>query len=91
MKPNTRRCVSCRQIATKDNFLRIVRVYPSRQVQLDQGMGRSAYLCPKASCLKEARHKNRLSRALKTPVPESIYQLLSERMTHSILQQPPSE
>lgn len=80
MKPNYRRCVSCRQISSKDYFWRIVRVYPSRQLQLDQGMGRSAYICPSASCLKEARQKNRLGRSLKVPIPEYIYQLLAERM-----------
>lgn len=80
MKPNYRRCISCRQIAPKNFFWRIVRVYPSRQVQLDQGMGRSAYICPTASCLTVARQKNRLGRALKAPVPDRIYQLLSERL-----------
>jgi len=80
MKPNYRRCISCRTIAPKDSFWRIVRVYPSRQVQLDQGMGRSAYLCPQASCLQAARHKNRLGRALKASVPEEIYQSLLGRI-----------
>ncbi|ACK70779.1 protein of unknown function DUF448 [Gloeothece citriformis PCC 7424] len=81
MKPNYRRCVSCGQVALKDSFWRIVRVYPSRKLQLDYGMGRSAYLCPCASCLKEARQKNRLGRALRVPIPDYIYQALSERLT----------
>jgi predicted RNA-binding protein YlxR (DUF448 family) len=80
MKPNYRRCLSCRRVAPKEVFWRIVRVYPSRQVQLDQGMGRSAYLCPQASCLRAAQHKNRLGRALKASVPDSIYQSLWERL-----------
>lgn len=80
MKPNYRRCVSCRHIALKEFFWRIVRVYPSRQVQLDQGMGRSAYICRSMKCIKEARQKNRLGRALKVPFPDDIYQLLAERM-----------
>jgi predicted RNA-binding protein YlxR (DUF448 family) len=44
-------------------------------------MGRSAYLCPQASCLRAARQKNRLGRSLKAPVPEQIYQILEERLT----------
>ncbi len=80
MKPNYRRCVSCRQVAAKESFWRIVRVYPSQQVQLDRGMGRSAYLCPQASCLEAARKKNRLGRSLKAPVPEHIYQSLWQRL-----------
>ena len=83
MKPNYRRCLNCRQVAPKETFWRVVRDSSSRQVQLDRGMGRSAYLCPQESCLKAAQHKNRLGRALKAPVPESIYQALWERLTPS--------
>ncbi|EAZ92148.1 YlxR family protein [Crocosphaera chwakensis] len=80
IKPNYRRCISCRRVAPKEAFWRIVRVYPSRQVQLDQGMGRSAYLCPNKSCLTLASQKNRLGRGLKASVPDSIYQTLWERL-----------
>ncbi|MEA5535870.1 YlxR family protein [Crocosphaera sp. XPORK-15E] len=80
MKPNYRRCISCRKVAPKEAFWRIVRVYPSRQVQLDQGMGRSAYLCPQESCLRLAHKKNRLGRALKASPPDSIYQQLWGRL-----------
>ncbi|MEB3311284.1 MAG: YlxR family protein [Snowella sp.] len=82
MKPNYRRCISCRKVAPKEEFWRIVRVYPSRQVQLDQGIGRSAYLCPQPNCLQAARQKNRLGRALKAPVPDTLFQLLEERLAH---------
>ena len=57
MEPNYRRCISCRRVALKQEFWRIVRVYPSGELQLDQGMGRSAYLCPQASCLQAAKKK----------------------------------
>lgn len=75
-KPNQRRCISCRQVADKGEFWRLVRVYPSHRVQLDKGMGRSAYLCRAASCLTAAQKKNRLGRSLKAPVPIDIYEIL---------------
>jgi len=81
MKPNFRRCISCRTIAPKDDFWRIVRVHPTRTVQLDQGMGRSAYLCPNANCLKAAQRKNRLGRALKATVSEDVYNQLWQRLS----------
>jgi predicted RNA-binding protein YlxR (DUF448 family) len=81
MKPNYRRCIVCRHVAPKKSFWRVVRVYPSHQVQLDGGMGRSAYLCPNIECLKAAQKKNRLGRSLKVAVPDSIYQRLWERLT----------
>jgi predicted RNA-binding protein YlxR (DUF448 family) len=80
MKPNYRRCLSCRKVAPKESFWRVVRVFSSQQVQLDQGIGRSAYLCPEASCLQTARQKNRLSKVIKASVPEQIYQSLEERL-----------
>lgn len=80
MKPNYRRCVSCRRVALKEEFWRIVRIYPSEQLQLDQGIGRSAYLCKQESCLVAARKKNRLGRALKAPVPEEMYKTLWQRL-----------
>ncbi|HAC62310.1 MAG TPA: DUF448 domain-containing protein [Cyanothece sp. UBA12306] len=80
MKPNYRRCISCRKLALKQDFWRIVRLYPSYEVKLDQGMGRSAYLCPQESCLDNASKKNRLGRVLKATVPKSIYESLWERL-----------
>jgi len=49
-------------------------------VKLDQGMGRSAYLCPNASCLKQAEKKNRLGKVLKAPIPNDLYQMLQARL-----------
>lgn len=80
MEPNYRRCLSCRKVALKQDFWRIIRIYPSRQVQLDEGMGRSAYICPQASCLAAAQKKNRLGRSLRTSVSEELYQSLWQRL-----------
>lgn len=80
MEPNNRRCVSCRQVAPKAAFWRIVRVYPSGLVQLDEGMGRSAYLCQNSSCLAAAQKKNRLGRSLRAAVSEEIYKTLWQRL-----------
>ncbi len=76
MEPNLRCCVVCRKVAPKKTFWRVVRVYPSHQVQLEKGMGRSAYLCQNAECLKAAQKKNRLGRSLKASVSDEIYQRL---------------
>lgn len=85
MKPNYRCCASCRKIALKEAFWRVVRVYPSHQVQLDRGLGRSAYLCQEAECLKAAQKKNRLGRSLKAPVSNELYQTLWQRLATSDL------
>ncbi|MBD1938366.1 YlxR family protein [Microcoleus sp. FACHB-68] len=81
METNYRRCISCRRVAHKNDLWRIVRVFPSHQLQLDLGMGRSAYLCSNESCLSAAQKKNRLGRALKASVPIEIYQILWQRLS----------
>ncbi|MBW4471632.1 MAG: YlxR family protein [Stenomitos rutilans HA7619-LM2] len=86
MKPNDRRCVSCRKVASKQEFWRVVRVHSAQQlsppvVQLDHGMGRSAYLCPQVRCLQAAQKKDRLGRVLKAPIAEQLYKTLWERLT----------
>ena len=73
---NQRRCVSCRLVADKAEFWRIVRTFPDRIITLDVGMGRSVYLCRTQACLKGAEKKDRLSRSLKAPVPSDMYQEL---------------
>ena len=81
MKPNYRRCISCNRIGLKSEFWRIVRVNCSGQLQLDRGMGRSAYICPQASCLQLAQKKNRLGRSLRVKaIPEEMYQTLWQRL-----------
>ncbi|MEL6496155.1 MAG: YlxR family protein [Cyanobacteria bacterium J06623_7] len=78
---NYRQCVSCKKIAPKQDFWRIVRVGREGKIYLDRGMGRSAYLCPNAACLTRAKRKNRLRASLRTQVPELIYQKLQERLS----------
>ncbi|EHC10094.1 YlxR family protein [Fischerella thermalis] len=85
MKPNYRRCISCRKVGLKNEFWRIVRVFPSGQVQLDEGMGRSAYICPHMGCLSAAQKKNKLGRSLHASVPETLYQTLWQRLSQSNL------
>ncbi|MGB3695008.1 MAG: YlxR family protein [Spirulinaceae cyanobacterium] len=77
---NQRRCISCRKLGQKEEFWRVVRVHPTREVKLDEGMGRSAYLCPQPECLQLAQKKNRLGRSLRTKVSEDIYQSLWQRL-----------
>ncbi|MFK8184302.1 MAG: YlxR family protein [Phormidesmis sp.] len=77
---NYRLCVSCRKTLPRKALWRIVRTFPDHAVQLDSGMGRSAYLCPTSQCLQAAQKKNRLGRVLKAPVPVEIFQELETRL-----------
>ncbi len=76
-----RRCVACGRIADRTEFWRIVRCWPDHTVRVDEGMGRSAYLCPQESCLKLAQHKKRLGRSLRCAIPDAVFQTLKARLT----------
>ena len=78
---NHRRCISCRRVGPKASFWRVVRLASNREIQLDCGMGRSAYLCRNTECLTYAKSKNRLQNSLRTKVPNRIYQSLQERLS----------
>ncbi|AFZ48415.1 protein of unknown function DUF448 [Cyanobacterium stanieri PCC 7202] len=78
-KKNYRRCVSCGLIAPKNHFCRVVRNFPDHKITLDQGMGRSAYICPNSECIAIAKKKKRLGRALRTMVSAEIYEELKTR------------
>ncbi len=69
---------------------RIVRTFPDHQVQLDEGMGRSAYLCPQPACLNAAHKKDRLGRVLRAKVPPEIYQALAQRLAVTSPESPAS-
>jgi uncharacterized protein len=80
MAKDYRRCVSCRRLALKSEFWRVVRSHPDHQVIIDRGdnwvQGRSAYLCRTADCLQLAQKKNRLGRSIKAKVGTDIYHQL---------------
>ena len=81
-KPVVRRCVSCRELLNRQQLWRIIRLAEGG-IGLDQGMGRSAYLCPNQVCLEEAKRRKRLQRALRCQVAETIVETLEQRLNTS--------
>ncbi len=81
-KPVLRRCVSCRALLDRQQLWRIIRLAEGG-IGLDQGMGRSAYLCPNQVCLDEAKRRKRLQRALRCQVAETIVETLEQRLITS--------
>ena len=81
-KPVLRRCVSCRELLDRQQLWRIIRLAEGG-IGLDQGMGRSAYLCPNLVCLEEAKRRKRLQRALRCQVAETIVETLEQRLNTS--------
>ena len=78
-RPVLRRCVACRELFDRSILWRVIRDHQDG-VLLDQGMGRSAYLCRKESCLEEAQRRKRLHKALRCQVPDSAIEELRKRL-----------
>ncbi len=87
-RPVLRRCVACRTLRDRRELWRVVR-QAGGGVVLDQGMGRSAYVCPQLSCLEETRRRRRLQRALRCPVDESLMETLMQRLSNEALRPTP--
>ena len=81
-RPVLRRCVTCRQLLDRKQLWRVIRDH-QEGVVLDEGMGRSAYLCPNEACLEEALRRKRLQKALRCQVPNSVVEVLQKRLNHS--------
>ena len=77
-----RQCLGCRQMFPKRELIRVVRS-PEGELSLDfkgKAPGRGAYLCPSAACLAKARKAKRLEHAFGVPVPDEVFERLTEEM-----------
>ena len=78
-RPVLRRCVACRQLLDRRQLWRVIRDHQDG-VLLDEGMGRSAYLCPNEDCLDETRRRKRLQKALRCQVQDAVLEALDQRL-----------
>lgn len=77
----TRMCVSCNARRHKNDMIRVA-VSPDKKVYIDEtgkGQGRGCYVCRSEECVKAAVKSGRMTRSLKTEVPEEIYGALLEK------------
>lgn len=77
-----RQCLGCREMKPKRELIRVVRS-PQGEISLDfhgKKPGRGAYLCPDPVCLKRARKSKALERAFSLPIPDPVYDQLTEQM-----------
>lgn len=73
-----RTCVGCGEESPKRALLRVIRT-PEGEIMYDptgRANGRGAYVCSSTDCVKLAKKKKALSRALKAQVEDSIYDKL---------------
>lgn len=82
-KTPLRMCMGCGEMKPKTELVRIVRS-PEGEVSLDsvgRKPGRGAYLCRSAECLKAARKKKRIERALDVGIGDDIYDSMEKELS----------
>lgn len=78
----TRQCLGCSEHRQKLELLRVVRD-PEGNVSLDftgKKSGRGAYICKNVACLRQARKRRSLSRALECEIPDEVYEALETQL-----------
>lgn len=69
-----RMCVVCRQMKSKTELLRVVRV--SGVTEIDESFkaqGRGAYICKATECIQNARRRRAFERSLSCGVAAELY------------------
>ena len=70
-----RKCAGCGKIYNRAQLIKITRQNPHGDIFINPDskiFGRSVYLCYNNACIENAFKKNKISRALKTSVPQEL-------------------
>lgn len=68
-----RKCVGCGKIKNRQELIKITKVDDGIIINPDnKKFGRSVYVCYNNVCIENAFKKNKISRALKTSIPEDL-------------------
>ena len=67
-----RLCISCKKTFNRKNLLKITKDH-NQGIMLQNGMGRSAYICKSKKCFTDSKIKKKLQKALRSILePEFI-------------------
>lgn len=72
-----RMCTACRTMHPQNELIRIVRDNSDGKIKIDKDkklFGRGMYICKNSDCVKLARKKRAVERALKAKSVESVYE-----------------
>ncbi|CCY25553.1 predicted nucleic-acid-binding protein implicated in transcription termination [Brachyspira sp. CAG:484] len=70
-----RKCAGCGKIKNRNELIKITKQNAHHDLVINGDakiFGRSAYLCYNSSCIEAAFKKNKLQKALKTPIPQEL-------------------
>ena len=72
--PIMRKCISCREIYDRDRLIRITN-HHNLGLLLNQGNGRSAYICKTGKCCRDPKIQKKLQKALRISINPNFYEI----------------
>ena len=74
--PIMRRCISCRTTFDRNSLFKITNDH-KLGVMLNQGMGRSAYICKSKNCYTDSKLQKKLQKALKSVLNPDFFDIFA--------------
>ena len=79
--PVMRKCISCRTTFDRNNLLKITNDH-ELGIMLNQGMGRSAYICKSKKCYTDSKLKKKLQKALKISLKPDFFNIFEKQIAN---------
>ena len=79
--PVLRKCVSCRTTFDRNNLIKITNDH-KLGISLNQGMGRSAYICKSKKCYSDSKLQKKLQKALKRTLNPDFFDIFEREIAN---------
>ena len=79
--PVMRMCISCRTTYDRENLFKITNDH-KLGIILNQGMGRSAYICKSKKCCRDSKLKKKLQKALKSDFELDFFDIFGREIAN---------
>ena len=79
--PVMRKCISCRTTFDRNNLLKITNDH-KLGIMLNQGMGRSAYICKSKKCYTDSKLQKKLQKALKINLSSNFFDVFDREIAN---------
>ena len=79
--PVMRICISCRTTFDRNNLIKITNDH-KLGIRLNQGMGRSAYVCKSKKCYTDSKLQKKLQKALKSTLNPDFFDIFEREIAN---------
>ena len=79
--PVMRKCISCKTTFDRNNLLKVTNDQ-KLGIVLNQGMGRSAYICKSKKCYTDSKLPKKLQKALKSLINPDFFDIFESEIAN---------